>query len=503
MPSLENLGVGRVTPRWAAAVAFLSVVVAWGIYTYSVEVSHGMISTGMRTLGKGGATWGLYIMFAVYAIGVSFAGVSTAALVRLFQLRSLEPLTRIAELLTIVALMVGALCILSDLGRPLAGLRFLPQYARPASPFFGTFTLVVSGYLFASLVYFYLAGRADAASCARSSTRLRWLYRLWASGYRGTPAERRRHERVSFWLSLFVLPLLVTAHSTLGFVFGIQGGRPGWFSALQAPGFVVLAGASGIGFLILLAAAARSFLGLEDTIRLEAFRLLGSFLWILTLTYLYFMIVEELTASYAASRAETHVTHEIVWGTYAPIFWTTVTSFAVATAIGFLQFVTRRTSVAWTVTAALLVNVGAILKRFLLVVPSQTHGMLLPYPEGRYVPSFGELSVVIGLFAFAALLYLLFAKIFPIVPLGETGAESAEAPLEAEPALLRTAAFWTTLVTGLSLAVTGFLLSLRVGTVYYDDPVVPFSPVIFIVGVMMTFYSAAVYETIPPPRPRR
>ena len=493
-----------MTARWTAAVAFVGGVVGWGLYSYFVELSHGMISTGLRQIGGGGATWGLYLVFVVYVIGVSFAGVSTAALVRLFGIRSIEPLTRIAELLTIVAVTAGALSVLTELGRPLAGLKFLPQFARPASPFFGTFTLVETGSLFASLVYFYLGSRADAARGARSSTRLAWLYHVWAAGYRGTPAERARHQRVSFWLSLFILPFLVIAHSTLGFVFGIQGGRPGWFSALQAPGFVVLAGASGTGVLIMLAAAARRFLGLEETIRLEAFRLLGNFLWILTLTYLYFMVVEEITATYAASRADMHVAHEIVWGTYAPLFWTAVICFAAATAILFLGFVTRRTSVAWTVVAALLVNVGAILKRFLIVVPSQTHGMLLPYPEGRYVPSAGEMSVALGLFAFPVLLYLLFAKVFPIVPLGETSAESVppEAPAQPEPAALRIAAFWATLLTGLTLAMTGLLLSFRVGTVYYADPVVPFSPLIFIVGVMMSFFSAAVYETIPPPRGR-
>jgi len=59
-----------------------------------------------------------------------------------------------------------------------------------------------------------------------------------------------------------------------------------------------------------------------------------------------------------------------------------------------------------------------------------------------------------------------------------------------------------TLLTGLALAATGLLLSFRVGTVYYGDPVVPFSPMIFIVGVMMSFFSAAVYETIPSVRGR-
>lgn len=505
---IERLAVGKVTPRWAVCVALLVLLAGWGVYAYSLELGHGMISSGLRTIGRGGATWGLYIIFAVYFIGLSFAGVSIAALVRLFDLEDLRPLARIAELLTIISLLMGGLCILADLGRPLQGMSYLPRYARPLSPFFGTFTLVVSGYLFASLVYLYLAGRADAAACARHFPKFRWAYQVWASGCRGSGEEYRRHVRVSFWLSLLILPMLVAAHSTLGFVFGIQGGRPGWFSALQAPSFVVLAGASGLGMLIIMAAAVRKSLALEAVITTRSLRLLGNLQWTLTMVYLYFMLVEEITASYAAATADARVAHEIVFGAYAWMFWTTVACFAIPTSILFLQFVRDATHVGWAVASAALVNVGAILKRFLIVVPSQTHGSLLPYPPGSYVPSWVEISVVLGLFAIAGMLFLVFSKFFPIVPVvtRERYAATSEAvfvtPWERGSRILRSAIFWTTLVVGVALAVAGFLLSLRVGTLPYLDPVLPYSPVVFIAGVMLTFYSAAAYETLPPTRGR-
>jgi hypothetical protein len=56
----------------------------------------------------------------------------------------------------------------------------------------------MSGYLFSSLVYLYLDSRRDAAVCARTPGRLQGFHRLWAAGYRDTPAERARHRRVSF-----------------------------------------------------------------------------------------------------------------------------------------------------------------------------------------------------------------------------------------------------------------------------------------------------------------
>lgn len=280
-------GVGRFSAGFWLFILVLLSVVGWGIYAYSRQLVEGLVVTGLRDIGTmGGAAWGLYIAFDVYFVGVSFAGITMAALIRLLRLEELRPVSRMAELLTIVALILAAFSVLPDLGQPVRGIVNLLRYARPQSPFFGTFTLVISGYLFASLVYFYLDGRRDAALLARIPSPLQGFYRLWAAGYRDTPAERERHHRTAFWLAIAIVPLLVTAHSTLGFVFGIQSGRPGWFSTLQAPAFVVMAGVSGIGLLLVIAAVFRHVLGERERLHEGIFRWLGGLLALLVLVYL-------------------------------------------------------------------------------------------------------------------------------------------------------------------------------------------------------------------------
>ena len=47
------------------------------------------------------------------------------------------------------------------------------------------------------------------------------------------------------------------------------------------------------------------------------------------------------------------------------------------------------------------------------------------------------------------------------------------------------------------MVVAGFLISARYGTEAYLDPILPFSPVLFIAGVVLMFGSAVVYELIP------
>jgi molybdopterin-containing oxidoreductase family membrane subunit len=83
--------------------------------------------------------------------------------------------------------------------------------------------------------------------------------------------------------------------------------------------------------------------------------------------------------------------------------------------IGASQAAFRRYSIRLIVIVAILVNVGALLKRFIIVVPSLTYGNLLPYPIGSYSPSWVEYAVVAGLVAFGILMYILFMKVFPIM----------------------------------------------------------------------------------------
>ncbi|HEX9866943.1 MAG TPA: NrfD/PsrC family molybdoenzyme membrane anchor subunit [Acidimicrobiia bacterium] len=406
--------------RWFLVVGLATAGTAIGVVGWLVEHEQGMVATGMRDVGTmGGATWGLYISMVVYFVGVSFAGITVAALIRLFNLEHLKGVARMAELLTVVALLLGALAIVVDLGQPLRGLVNLFRYARPQSPFFGTFSLVVSGYLFSSLVYLYLTSRPDAARLAAKPSKLQPLYRVWAAGYEDTPDQRARDRRVTFWLALAILPLLIVAHSSLGFVFGLQVGRPGWFGTLQAPAFVVLAGVSGIGHLIVLAALVRRVLHEEHRIGMEVFTWLGRFLMLLLFVYLYFVVVEIFTAIYQPTVNEQRIGDALLTGEYAPVFWGSVAALALP-AVGLAWMaVTRRWRIGWMVAFGALVNLGAIGKRFLIVAPSQTHGQLLPYPVGTYTPSLVEYAVVLGLFSLGALLIAGFMKLFPIVEMEE------------------------------------------------------------------------------------
>ncbi len=412
------MGIGVLTRGWLSFLGVALVGLIVGIVGFVVERDQGMVATGMRDLGTmQGATWGLYVSLVVYFVGVSFAGITVAALIRLFNLEKLRGVARMAELLTVVALLLGALAIIVDLGQPLRGLVNLFRYARPQSPFFGTFALVIAGYLFSTLVYLYLTSRPDAARLAKQPSKLQRLFRLWAAGYKDTPDQRERDRKVTFWLALAIIPLLIVAHSSLGFVFGLQVGRPGWFGSLQAPAFVVLAGVSGMGLLIVMAAIVRKAVKAEDRIGMEAFAWLGRFLMLLLFVYLYFVVVEILTTMYQPTLAEQQLSEALLTGRYAWIFWGSVATLVLPLVALVWMAITRSWRLGWLVAAGVLVNAGALGKRYLIVVPSQTHGQLLPYGIGSYSPTWVEFAVAAGLFSLGALLVAVFMKVFPIIEL--------------------------------------------------------------------------------------
>ena len=206
------------------------------------------------------------------------------------------------------------------------------------------------------------------------------------------------------------------------------------------------------------------------------------------------MLVEELTATYAAPAADRHVAHEVLSGAFAQLFWITVGGLLLAFLIPFILYLRKQTSVGWLVVASLAANVAAVLKRFLLVVPSQTHGALTPIEGPRmYEPTWAEYGVVVGLFGLVALAILVFVRVFPIVPSAHTTTDAPKPPRD----VLRTVLTATTAAVALALIAVGLSDSFRLFSGHEVDPRIPYSPVLFATGVIVLFLSAVVYELVP------
>src|SRR3990170_1870726 len=157
---LEETALAPVTKTSRAYylwVAFLLMVIAWGVYAYSRQLRDGLIVTGMRDR----ISWGLYITTFVFFIGISHAGTLISAILRVSQARWRTPITRMAEFITVVALVCGALFVIIDLGRPDRVLNVV-VYGRWQSPIIWD-VLAITTYLTASLMYLFLPMIPDLA----------------------------------------------------------------------------------------------------------------------------------------------------------------------------------------------------------------------------------------------------------------------------------------------------------------------------------------------------
>src|SRR3990172_8461629 len=117
---LENAALApltRTTYRYRLLVLGLFGVVGIGIFAYTRQLDEGLRVTGMApTLNK--IMWGLYITNFVFFIGISHAGTLISAILRVSNAHWRAPITRMAEFITVVALLVGTLFPIFDLGRP-------------------------------------------------------------------------------------------------------------------------------------------------------------------------------------------------------------------------------------------------------------------------------------------------------------------------------------------------------------------------------------------------
>ncbi len=139
---------------------------------------------------------------------------------------------------------------------------------------------------------------------------------------------------------------------------------------------------------------------------------------------MYFWFSEVLTASFAAPAAETNVIGQLFssLGVYTVGFWFITFSLFMSFLYLFIQAVNGRFfNVKLVFLAALLINIGLWIKRVVIVVPSLLLGTasLLPYPTGTYTPTWVEWTIVTATFVLPTLLYLIYIKLFPLIPIHE------------------------------------------------------------------------------------
>jgi molybdopterin-containing oxidoreductase family membrane subunit len=143
---------------------------------------------------------------------------------------------------------------------------------------------------------------------------------------------------------------------------------------------------------------------------------LGLLLLTMCLFWFYFTLAEYLTEFYGAEPAPLSVLMARFGGEFSTAFLAMVFFCFV---IPFIVLAFRRTrTILGTVLAAILIDIGMWLERYTIVVPALTRPRL-PYEFGFYFPTWVEWSITLASLAVFMLLYVAFARIFPIISIWE------------------------------------------------------------------------------------
>jgi len=427
---LEELALAplRHTRRaYYLALLGLLVIVAIGVFAYWRQVDEGLVVTGMAPT-ENKIMWGLYITNFVFFIGISHAGTLISAILRVSKAEWRTPVTRMAEFITVVALLVGALFPLIDLGRPDRILNVI-RYGRWQSPILWDF-FAISTYMVGSLIYLYLPLIPDLATCRERlrdniSAPRRWFYRTLSAGWRDTPGQRRNLAMALVIMMIVIIPVAVSVHTVVSWIFAMTL-RTGWDSTMFGAYFVSGAIFSGTATLIVVMAILRKTNHLEAYITPKQFVYLGYLMGALGLVMVYFNLSEFLTTGYKLEEGESVYLNQVFTGTFAPIYWFYL--FGGLLLPGLIVLMPWTRNIAGVLVAAVIVDVAMWLERYIIVVASLRVPQM-PYNDlASYAPTWVEVAITVGAFALFAFLIMLFVKIVPVISIWEVSEQLEQEP---------------------------------------------------------------------------
>jgi Ni/Fe-hydrogenase subunit HybB-like protein len=412
-PEFEDLDLVRSIEhsgtRFRVVSTLLLFVLLAGWMLFSRQLLYGLGVTGLnQPVG-----WGFYIVNFVFFIGISHAGTLISAILRLSKAEWRRPITRMAEVITVVVLAIGGFHPILDLGRPDRMLNIFSA-GRLQSPLLWDVTSI-SAYFMASTVYLYIPMIPDIALLRDRGVRPHWLYTFLAWGWQGTPRQRHVLDRAVGIMMILVIPIAVSVHTVISYIFAMTL-QPGWHSTIFGPYFVVGAIFSGIAALLVMMIALRKIFHLERYLKPIHFDHLAKLLLVMCLMWFYFTFSEYLTAFFGHEPTEMRVFYYKFTGPYAIFFWGMVVCNFVIPVI-LLSFRRLRT-VPGILVASITVVIGMWLERLNIVVPSLANPRL-PYPTGFYIPSLVEWGMFVGAIATFILGFVLFARFFPLISIWE------------------------------------------------------------------------------------
>ncbi len=384
--------------RFYAWMTFLTVLTLIGLNAYCKQLVHGLHMTGMTDQ----VSWGAYIANFTYLVGMAAAAVMLVIPVYLYKNKELEDVVIIGELFAIAAIIMALLFVVVDLGRPDRFWHLIP--------FIGKFNWPISMLSWDVVVLnIYL------------------LLNMHVCGYLLYMRYLRRKPTKAFYLPFVFISIIwaVSIHTVTAFLFAGLGGRPFWNTAILGPRFIASAFVSGPAFIVLSLQFIRRFS--DYKIADQALFTLRKLMQVAMLISFFLFLNEFFVELYTDSLHVASMQY-LFFGLHGhnalvPWIWTAI-AFNFTALILFVLPASR--SIKWLNLACILSVVGIWIEKGMgLIIPG-----FIPTPLGEiveYTPSWNEILICVGIWAFGFLIYTILLKTSIPVLLGKLHIKHKEA----------------------------------------------------------------------------
>ena len=195
--------------------------------------------------------WGFLIVLYPYITGLVAGAFIMASLVRVFKVKELEPVYRLALLTALSFLLCATLPLLFHLGHPERCFEIMmtPHFSSPMAMFGFVYAWYLMAVLLLELWFDY---REDLVKWSQVTPGFKGLiYRLFTVGVTDvSPKAIALDHKLGWFLSVVGIPSAFLLHGYVGFIFGSIKANPWWGNVLMPIIFILSAVVSGIALCV-------------------------------------------------------------------------------------------------------------------------------------------------------------------------------------------------------------------------------------------------------------
>jgi molybdopterin-containing oxidoreductase family membrane subunit len=355
-------------------------------------------------------------------VGIAHSGTLISAILYLFRANFRMSIYRIAEAMTVFAVLTAGLFPIIHLGRPWNFYWLFPYpnqrelWVNFKSPLLWD-VFAVSTYLTVSALFFFIGMIPDIAAVRDRVTEAprKIIYSILSLGWKGSNWEWLHYSRAYLFFAAFATPLVLSVHSVVSWDFAMSN-LPGWHTTIFAPYFVAGAIFSGLGMVIMLTIPIRRIFHLEDYITLDNYDGMAKLIMLTSGIIGYAYGAEFFMAWYSGNPAEWGQFYYRITGEYAIFYWIMIVCNVVIPIPLWFKSVRRNLKILFIMS--IFINIGMWFERFNIIVISLSHGFD-PAAWGIYQPSWVEVGITVGSFAWFLMFFLIFLKTLPAVSIAE------------------------------------------------------------------------------------